>query len=176
MSRNEIILAVAAVLLVGFSLVVALVVPRRRPDFPGDRLGLFTLVGVLLVAGMLVTVEVYGGEEKEATAAQGSSGETSTGPAPSTGTESGSTGETGGGGDVARGKEVFAANCGTCHTLAAAGTNGTVGPNLDQLKPSMDRVVKQVTNGGTIMPAFKDKLSDADIQAVAAYVVSSTQR
>jgi mono/diheme cytochrome c family protein len=30
-------------------------------------------------------------------------------------------------------KSMFATNCGTCHTLAAAGTDGVVGPNLDQL-------------------------------------------
>ena len=31
------------------------------------------------------------------------------------------------------GKELFATNCGSCHTLAAAGTEGVVGPNLDHL-------------------------------------------
>ena len=31
------------------------------------------------------------------------------------------------------GKELFANNCGPCHTLAAAGADGVVGPNLDQL-------------------------------------------
>jgi len=30
-------------------------------------------------------------------------------------------------------KELFAANCGACHTLAAAGTEGVVGPNLDDI-------------------------------------------
>ena len=37
-------------------------------------------------------------------------------------------------------KELFANNCGTCHTLAAAGTDGVVGPNLDELLvPSGDQ-------------------------------------
>lgn len=63
--------------------------------------------------------------------------------------------------------------CAGCHTLAAAGSTGTIGPNLDQLKPSMAIVVKQVTNGGAIMPAFGGKLSAAQIQAVAQYVSSS---
>jgi mono/diheme cytochrome c family protein len=72
------------------------------------------------------------------------------------------------------GAAIFkSAGCAGCHTLAAAGATGTVGPNLDQLKPSMARVVKQVTNGGAIMPAFKGKLSVAQIQAVAKYVSSS---
>ena len=71
------------------------------------------------------------------------------------------------------GKAIFKADCGSCHTLQAAGTTGTVGPNLDQLKPSEPRVVHQVTNGGAIMPAFKGKLSPAQIQAVAKFVSSS---
>ena len=65
------------------------------------------------------------------------------------------------------------AGCSGCHTLAAAGATGTVGPNLDQLKPALARVVSQVTNGGAVMPAFKGKLSAAQIQAVARYVSSS---
>lgn len=35
------------------------------------------------------------------------------------------------GGDVAQGKKLFTSTCGSCHTLAAAGTAGTIGPNLD---------------------------------------------
>jgi cbb3-type cytochrome c oxidase subunit III len=65
------------------------------------------------------------------------------------------------------------AGCAGCHTLAAAGSTGTQGPNLDQLKPSMSVVAHQVTVGGGIMPSFKGKLSPAQIQAVAKYVSSS---
>jgi cytochrome c6 len=79
---------------------------------------------------------------------------------------------TSGGGGTAAGKSIFTANCGTCHTLKDAGTHGAVGPNLDQLKPAKDRVARQVTNGGAIMPPFKNTLSAAQIQAVAAYVSS----
>jgi mono/diheme cytochrome c family protein len=76
-----------------------------------------------------------------------------------------------GGGDAAKGKEIFAAQgCGSCHTLADAGSSGTVGPNLDDAKPSADKVVEMVTNGGGVMPSFKDKLSEQEIQDVAAYV------
>ena len=71
-------------------------------------------------------------------------------------------------------KQVFVQNCGGCHTLGDAGTSGTVGPNLDQLKPSMDAAVKQITNGGGGMPAFGDQLSEEQIQALADYVVKST--
>jgi cbb3-type cytochrome c oxidase subunit III len=71
------------------------------------------------------------------------------------------------------GVAIFKANCSSCHTLAAAGATGTVGPNLDQLKPPMATVVHQVTVGGGVMPAFKGKLTEAQIQAVAKYVSSS---
>src|SRR2546423_226305 len=71
------------------------------------------------------------------------------------------------------GAAIFKTNCASCHTLAAAGATGTVGPDLDQLKPAMALVVHQVTNGGAIMPAFKGKLTAAQIQAVAKYVSSS---
>jgi mono/diheme cytochrome c family protein len=71
------------------------------------------------------------------------------------------------------GAKIFkGAGCAGCHTLSAAGANGTVGPNLDQLKPSTDVVAHQVEVGGGAMPAFKGKLSDAQIQAVAKYVSS----
>jgi mono/diheme cytochrome c family protein len=65
------------------------------------------------------------------------------------------------------------AGCAGCHTLAAAGATGTVGPNLDQLKPSTSVVAHQVMVGGGAMPAFQGKLSPAQIQAVAQYVSSS---
>jgi cytochrome c6 len=70
------------------------------------------------------------------------------------------------------GKSIFTSNCGSCHTLADAGTSGNVGPNLDGVKPAHDKVVKQVTNGGGAMPAFKDTLDPQQIQAVADYVSS----
>ncbi len=58
------------------------------------------------------------------------------------------------------GAKVFAdAGCGDCHTLSAVDATGTVGPNLDQLKPEKERVARQVRNGGVGMPSFADKLS-----------------
>jgi cbb3-type cytochrome c oxidase subunit III len=70
------------------------------------------------------------------------------------------------------GKDIFVANCGSCHVLKDAGTSGTVGPNLDQLKPPESRVQQQVINGGGGMPAFKGTLTSAQITAVAKYVSS----
>ena len=76
-------------------------------------------------------------------------------------------------GDATAGKEVFAtAGCASCHTLADAGATATVGPNLDEAKPSADRVVERVTNGQGVMPPFKDQLDEQQIKDVAAYVSS----
>ena len=87
---------------------------------------------------------------------------------------------TGAGGSFAslgtNGEAIFKsklAGCSGCHTLSAAGATGTVGPNLDQLKPSAAVVAHQVMVGGGVMPAFQGKLSPAQIQAVAKYVASS---
>jgi cbb3-type cytochrome c oxidase subunit III len=71
------------------------------------------------------------------------------------------------------GKAIFSQNCASCHTLKAAGATGTIGPNLDQLKPSEPIVQHQVEVGGGPMPAFKGKLTDAQITAVAKFVSSS---
>ena len=62
------------------------------------------------------------------------------------------------------------AGCVTCHTLADAGATGTVGPNLDEAKPSAELVVERVTNGMGAMPSFADQLSEEQITEVAAYV------
>ena len=79
-------------------------------------------------------------------------------------------------GDAAEGKATFLSSCGSCHTLAAAKTTGTVGPNLDTLtpKPNYQAATAQVTNGGAVMPSFKSQLSTQQIADVAAYVVNST--
>jgi len=78
-------------------------------------------------------------------------------------------------GDPTAGAGVFAkSGCAGCHTLAAAHATGTVGPNLDTLKPDYRAVTAQVTNGGGAMPAFKATLSAQQIADVAAYVVKST--
>ena len=78
-------------------------------------------------------------------------------------------------GDATKGNAVFAsAGCGNCHTLKAAKSTGTIGPNLDSLKPDYRAVTAQVTNGGAQMPSFKKSLSAQQIADVSAYVVAST--
>ena len=77
----------------------------------------------------------------------------------------------GGGGGAGDAKSLFSTNCGSCHKLADAGTSGTVGPDLDQAKPSFEKAVQQIKNGGGGMPAFGNQLDDEQIRALARYVV-----
>jgi cbb3-type cytochrome c oxidase subunit III len=80
--------------------------------------------------------------------------------------------ERGGGGDDP--KSIFTSNCGSCHVLTDAGTSGTVGPNLDEAKPSSENAFAQIKNGGGGMPAFGGRLTDEQIRALARYIVRVT--
>jgi mono/diheme cytochrome c family protein len=71
-------------------------------------------------------------------------------------------------------KALFTASCGSCHTLADAGTTGTTGPNLDDAHPTMAKAVEQITKGGGGMPPFEGQLTEEQIQALAEYLVSAT--
>lgn len=74
------------------------------------------------------------------------------------------------------GKTIFTTNCGSCHTLADAGTAGAVGPNLDEARPSRGTVTQIVTNGRGAMPSFADSLDRQQIEAVAEYVSGAAGR
>ncbi len=67
------------------------------------------------------------------------------------------------------------ASCGSCHTLAAAGASGTVGPKLDGAHFDEATVEHWVRTGGGGMPSFTSQLSDAQIKAVAAYVANASK-
>jgi cytochrome c6 len=148
-----------------FSLVSSLVLPRRSATFPGrGGVGWYVALGLLFFVAMIGAILVFGKEKKEAgtEATPTASTPTSSTPAPPPA-----------GGKATAGKAVFAsAGCGGCHTLKDAGSNGSVGPNLDQLKPPFARVKLQVENGGGPMPAFKNTLSPKQIDDVSTYVSS----
>ena len=68
------------------------------------------------------------------------------------------------------------AQCGVCHTLQAAGSEGQIGPNLDMLKSQMSQIIAAVTNGIGVMQAWEGILSYEEIEAVAYYVFNSTNK
>ncbi len=72
------------------------------------------------------------------------------------------------------GQKVFADNCATCHTLAAANASGTVGPDLDHKNLAAATVADKVRHGAGGMPAFSDQLSDTQIQQVSQFVSKSS--
>jgi mono/diheme cytochrome c family protein len=129
-------------------------------------------VALFAAAAALALAGCGGGEESQPLP----EGVTGTTPTETATTETEAETETGGaGGDAAAGMEVFAsAGCGSCHTLEAAGSSGTIGPNLDEAQPDLDLIVERVTNGAGPMPAFKDSLDEQQIQDVAAFVFEST--
>jgi mono/diheme cytochrome c family protein len=168
---NKIGLAVVGGAFILFSLVSALVLPARYPNFPGRHIGWYVAAGILFFVAMISAVLVFGVEKKEAepaaavTTAAATTNPGATTTAPPAAAQ----------GDPAAGKAVFAsAGCNACHTLKAAGATGKVGPNLDQLKPPYDKIVHQVEVGGGPMPAFKGTLSAKQIQDVSAFVFAST--
>ena len=76
------------------------------------------------------------------------------------------------------GLEVYnnKAQCGVCHTLQSAGSEGSIGPDLDQTKPSMDRIRYVVTNGLGVMQAWEGILSYDEIEAVSYYVFENANK
>ncbi|MGI9659169.1 MAG: c-type cytochrome [Gaiellaceae bacterium] len=185
MSNNEIIISVVTAVLVVFSLVVSVVIPKRDPNFPGRRnLVTFGLICMVLIGGTLAAIEVYGAEEghgAEAAVGEGEPGAEEEGttpaaeePPPGEGPPAEGPPPAGAPGDAEAGAGVFvAAGCASCHVLADAGATGTIGPNLDESLPSFEVTVDRVTNGAGAMPAFADQLSGTEIEDVAAYVVAA---
>jgi cytochrome c6 len=171
---QEVGLAVVAAIFIGFAALSSWVLPRRDPDYPGRHLRLFVVASILLFLAMLTAVLVFAREsegETHGAATHEEPAETQTVPGPEPEEEE----DAGAQGDAEAGGAVFSdAGCGGCHTLEAAGTAGTVGPNLDESQPEFSLVVDRVTNGAGAMPSFRDRLDDEQIRDVASYVVAST--
>lgn len=79
---------------------------------------------------------------------------------------------------LALGKRLFTQQatppCAVCHTLKDAGSQGTVGPVLDDLKPDAQRVLSALRNGIGVMPSFAATLSEEQMLALAAYVATAS--
>ncbi len=82
--------------------------------------------------------------------------------------------------DLALGAKVFSANCAACHI--GGGNVVSANKNLKQetLKQfgmdSADAIITQVKNGKAAMPAFKARLTDDQIESVAAYVLDQSTK
>jgi len=123
--------------------------------------GLLAGLVVLALMGVAYSIGLNRGDEPAPAASEQASG--GEGPA----------GGAGGGQPAAAGpgEELFVADCGSCHTLSAAGTTGTTGPDLDALGPAPDQVLAAIENGGAgsgVMPA--GLVEGEQAQQVADYV------
>jgi cytochrome c oxidase subunit 2 len=75
---------------------------------------------------------------------------------------------------AAAAREAFVSNCGSCHTLAKAGTNGRIGPPLDRLTLDEQAIERQIREGGGGMPPFEGQLTDDQIEALVEYLRGGT--
>jgi cytochrome c5 len=165
----DVLLALA---LIGLALFVGALVLRHAPT------GVLIFGAIVVGFGLGIPALVI---DDNTTEKPGGGGETAVSPESGGGDQapeesSAQTGEGGGGGGAgasAEGKQIFTQSCGTCHTLSDAGTSGTVGPNLDDLKPDKSRVENAIKNGGAgtgAMPA--NIVTGQEAEAVAEYVSS----
>lgn len=123
--------------------------------------------------------DIYTGDDAEDVAAYVASvaglpvqgGGTGTGGGTDTGGDAGAAGGTQEAGGEIDGAAVYTeAGCGSCHAFEAAGSTGSIGPNLDEAAPSTELAIERITHGSGAMPAFGDQLSAEQIEAVAQYV------
>jgi len=189
-NRNDVILGIVAAVLVGFSLFVSIVVPRRRPDFPGRSLRVFVLVSALLVVGMLTAVAVLG-ESHHFASEGGESGGVTNQPPTATTTPTGTVTGQQPAGDPAAGKEIFTTtaqpSCSTCHTLKEAGATQTIGPNLDEVLKGKDAAFihesivdpnAEVATGyqpGIMPEIYGEQLDEKQLADLVAFLVQATK-
>mmetsp|Transcript_4741 Transcript_4741/g.10129 ORF Transcript_4741/g.10129 Transcript_4741/m.10129 type:complete len:111 (+) Transcript_4741:872-1204(+) len=82
--------------------------------------------------------------------------------------------------DIEHGEQIFTANCSACH----AGGNNVIIPDKTLRKSaleeygmnSVDKITTQVTYGKNAMPAFGERLTETDIEDVANYVLSQSEK
>jgi mono/diheme cytochrome c family protein len=177
---QEIGLAGFAAVFIAFALISALLIPRWRPDYPGAHgLKWFLLATLVLFVAMLFAVETFAKEEEEpeheAAPTVTETGTTQPKPQPPPPQ-----------GNPAAGRAVFdSQGCNGCHTFAAAGAKGTIGPNLDQalqgkdaafIRESIVNPNAEITQGyqPNIMPQdFGQKLSDKQLNDLVAFLSQS---
>jgi mono/diheme cytochrome c family protein len=151
---------------------------RRRNEYTAEAfLILFVLFFAFAagIAGYAIGHSVASDDDNNTPAAETTAEQTTTEATTSeaTTTEGETTGETNAAGGEPEGEAVFnSAGCAACHTFEPAGATGMVGPNLDNINLTEAQVQHQVENGGGGMPAFKDRLSQAQIREVSRFVAN----
>ncbi len=186
-TSNKVWLALFAGVFIVFALLSSFVFPRWRPDFPGEQGRKWFIIGTLaLFVAMLFAVSVFAKEEEEPHSERAAETGTTTQPGITepTPTETAPTETTGTAeGDPAAGKTLFTSQgCGGCHAFTAAGTNATVGPNLDETLQGDDAASiseaivdpnAEVAEGYAegIMPGdYDQKLSDEQLADLVAFL------
>ena len=171
------IVIVAAVYVV-FALVSAILLPKLITNFPGRRLGLFLGVAAVITVGMLVTIFTLAKEPPEA----GAKVEERTPALPET-TSTETAPPAAPAGNAAAGKTLFNdQGCAACHTLKAAGSTGTVGPNLDDVaanaktanRGSLDKyVAESITDPGAyVVPGYPDGVMPTNFSSLSAQQIA----
>jgi mono/diheme cytochrome c family protein len=151
---------------------------RRRNEYTAEAfLILFVLFFAFAagIAGYAIGHSVASDDDNNTPAAETTAEQTTTEATTTeaTTTEGETTGETNAAGGEPEGEAVFnSAGCAACHTFEPAGATGMVGPNLDNINLTEAQVQHQVENGGGGMPAFKDRLSQAQIREVSRFVAN----
>ena len=134
-SEGKLGLGILAGAFIVFALLSSFYFPRRNPDFPGNRLGLFVLVRRAALRrddGRRRLLREGGGRRARRRGDRDARHRDRRGAATTTETHCRARPRA----TPAAGEAVFAsAGCGGCHTLEAAGSSGNVGPNLDEAKP-----------------------------------------
>nr|YP_009295556.1 cytochrome c553 [Mastocarpus papillatus]AOL58040.1 cytochrome c553 [Mastocarpus papillatus] len=82
--------------------------------------------------------------------------------------------------DLEAGEQIFSANCSACH----AGGNNAIMPDktlkndvlAENEMNSIAAITNQVKNGKNSMPAFGGRLADDEIENVANYVISQSEK
>jgi cytochrome c oxidase subunit 2 len=155
---HKIGLGVAALIFIGFSLVTAMLIPRRRPDFPGKLLPAFVIACATLFVAMMAAVEVFGVEEKK----------------PEEPGKSAPAGKPPTAGDATRGKMLYASlGCQGCHSIDGS---KNAGPTFKGLAGSK----VELTGGSTVTADERyltESIMDPDKQIVKGFqkgLMSST--
>ena len=178
---HEIGLAATGAAFIVFALISSFVLPQRDANFPGRGRNLYLLAALAFFAAMMAAVVVFGREKKETAEA-----------APGGGTESTPTQtQPSAAGNAANGKTLFTKNgCIACHTFKPAGSSGTVGPDLDNLKEAASKAGQPLDQfvatsikdpNAYIAPGYKagvmppfSTLSDTDIADLVAFLTSGS--